>query len=402
MAHRHVPDEGPARPASPRVRLVLLLVLAPLVLATAVGLVVLWPSAPTTAGVDGGSAVTVRGTVLEVVDVDCGETLGTDEPQTCADLRVELADGTEVTVAATPALVAAGLSAGAGVHVVVLPDGDGTTAYELADVDRTVGLAVLAGVFAVLVVAVARLRGFAALVGLVLAFGLLRQFILPALLSGEPAVPVAVVGSAAIMFVALYVAHGVSLRTTTAVIGTMAGLAITAVLGWFATQALLLTGGGGDDERLLAAVAPDAELRGVLLAGLVLAGLGVLNDVTVTQASAVWELHDAHPERPTSRLVGSAMRIGRDHIASSVYTLVFAYAGAALPLLLLITVYGDPLGLVVSSESIATEVVSMLVGAIGLVLAVPLTTVVGALVLRADTRPDDATRPDDVTPAETD
>ena len=402
MAHRHVPDEGPARPASPRVRLVLLLVLAPLVLATAVGLVVLWPSAPTTAGVDGGSAVTVRGTVLEVVDVDCGETLGTDEPQTCADLRVELADGTEVTVAATPALVAAGLSAGAGVHVVVLPDGDGTTAYELADVDRTVGLAVLAGVFAVLVVAVARLRGFAALVGLVLAFGLLRQFILPALLSGEPAVPVAVVGSAAIMFVALYVAHGVSLRTTTAVIGTMAGLAITAVLGWFATQALLLTGGGGDDERLLAAVAPDAELRGVLLAGLVLAGLGVLNDVTVTQASAVWELHDAHPERPTSRLVGSAMRIGRDHIASSVYTLVFAYAGAALPLLLLITVYGDPLGLVVSSESIATEVVSMLVGAIGLVLAVPLTTVVGALVLRADRRPDDVTRPDDATPAETD
>ena len=387
MAHRHVPDEGPARPASPRVRLVLLLVLAPLVLATAVGLVVLWPSAPTTAGVDGGSAVTVRGTVLEVVEVDCGETLGTDEPQTCADLRVELADGTEVTVAATPALVAAGLSAGAGVHVVVLPDGDGTTAYELADVDRTVGLAVLAGVFAVLVVAVARLRGFAALVGLMLAFGLLRQFILPALLSGEPAVPVAVVGSAAIMFVALYVAHGVSLRTTTAVIGTMAGLAITAVLGWFATQALLLTGGGGDDERLLAAVAPDAELRGVLLAGLVLAGLGVLNDVTVTQASAVWELHDAHPERPTSRLVGSAMRIGRDHIASSVYTLVFAYAGAALPLLLLITVYGDPLGLVVSSESIATEVVSMLVGAIGLVLAVPLTTVVGALVLRADRAP---------------
>lgn len=387
MAHRHVPDEAPARPASPRVRLVLLLVLAPLVLATAVGLVVLWPSAPTTAGVDGGSAVTVRGTVLEVVEVDCGETLGTDEPQTCADLRVELADGTEVTVAATPALVAAGLGAGAGVHVVVLPGGDGTTAYELADVDRTVGLAVLAGVFAVLVVAVARLRGLAALVGLVLAFGLLRQFILPALLSGEPAVPVAVVGSAAIMFVALYVAHGVSLRTTTAVIGTMAGLAITAVLGWFATQALLLTGGGGDDERLLAAVAPDAELRGVLLAGLVLAGLGVLNDVTVTQASAVWELHDAHPERPTGRLVGSAMRIGRDHIASSVYTLVFAYAGAALPLLLLITVYGDPLGLVVSSESIATEVVSMLVGAIGLVLAVPLTTVVGALVLRADRAP---------------
>lgn len=125
----------------------------------------------------------------------------------------------------------------------------------------------------------------------------------------------------------------------------------------------------------------------MLLAGLVLAGLGVLNDVTVTQASAVWELHQADPGVGTRRLTRSAMRIGRDHIASSVYTLVFAYAGAALPLFLLIVVYERPMLEAVSAEAIATEVVSMLVGAIGLVLAVPLTTVVAALVVTAAAPP---------------
>jgi uncharacterized membrane protein len=189
------------------------------------------------------------------------------------------------------------------------------------------------------------------------------------------------------MFVALYVAHGVSMRTTTAVLGTMFGLGATALLGWLMTDLAFLTGAGGDDQLLLGALAPDVQLRGVLLAGLVLAGLGVLNDVTVTQASSVWELHEAHPSMGTRRLFTSAMRIGRDHIASSVYTLVFAYAGAALPILLLIAVYERPLLDVVSTEAIAEEVVSTLVGATGLVLAVPLTTLLGALVITAATRP---------------
>ena len=370
-------------------RLVLALTLAPFVLATLVGTALLWPS--TVVPVPGEQNLLDRpgvtyqsAAVVAVVPVACEDTIATDVPEACGDLVVRLDDGSQVSLAAPPALISAGVGPGVRVHVIGLPGEDGeATAYEFVDVDRTLHLTVLAAVFAGLVIAVARLRGLAALIGLVIAFGILRAFMLPALLAGEPAIPVAVVGSALIMFVALYVAHGVSMRTTTAVIGTMFGLAATAVLGWAVTQLAHLTGGGGDDERLLAAVAPDVQLRGVLLAGLVLAGLGVLNDVTVTQASAVWELHDAHPARGTARLFSSAMRIGRDHIASSVYTLMFAYAGAALPLFLLVTVYQDPLGLVVSSEGIAAEIASMLVGAIGLVLAVPLTTLTGAVILRA-------------------
>jgi uncharacterized membrane protein len=314
----------------------------------------------------------------------CPDASVTDDPRDCGELRVRLRDGTEAALDIPPSVVETGIGPGARVHVVRLPgEGSRDASYSFVDVDRGGALGALAAVFAVLVVVVARLRGLAALAGLLIAFAVLRQFMLPALLAGEPAVPVAVVGSALIMFVALYVAHGISMRTTTAVLGTLFGLGTTALLGWLMTRLAFLTGVGGDDELLLGALAPDIQLRGVLLAGLVLAGLGVLNDVTVTQASSVWELHEAHPTMGARRLFTSAMRIGRDHIASSVYTLVFAYAGAALPIFLLVAVYQRPLLDVVSTEAIAEEIVSTLVGATGLVLAVPLTTLVGALILHA-------------------
>jgi uncharacterized membrane protein len=370
-------------------RVVLALSLLPFVVGAVVGVVLLWPAPYTPPegfedpfaqpGVEFESAP-----VVGLVRLACSDASVTDDPRDCGELRVRLGDGTEATVDIPPSVVETGIGPGARVHVVRLPgEGGGTASYSFVDVDRGGALGALAAVFAVLVVAVARLRGLAALAGLLIAFAVLRQFMLPALLTGQPAVPVAVVGSALIMFVALYVAHGISMRTTTAVLGTMFGLGTTALLGWLMTRLAFLTGVGGDDELLLGAMAPDIQLRGVLLAGLVLAGLGVLNDVTVTQASSVWELHEAHPSMGARRLFTSAMRIGRDHIASSVYTLVFAYAGAALPIFLLLAVYQRPLLDVVSTEAIAEEVVSTLVGATGLVLAVPLTTLVGALILRA-------------------
>jgi uncharacterized membrane protein len=394
MGHTHVKGRpSGSRERLRRMRLVLLLILLPFLAATVVGVVLLWPepySPPegfedpfARPGVEFQSAP-----VVGVLPVPCPEEGVTDEARTCADLVVRLADGSETTLEVAPSVIETGLGVGSRVHVVYLPGGDGRPdTYSFVEVDRGLSLGALAAVFALLVVAVARLRGLAAIAGLFIAFAVLRQFMLPALLAGESAIPVAVVGSALIMFVALYVAHGVSMRTTTAVLGTMFGLGATALLGWLMTDLAFLTGAGGDDQLLLGALAPDVQLRGVLLAGLVLAGLGVLNDVTVTQASSVWELHEAHPSMGTRRLFTSAMRIGRDHIASSVYTLVFAYAGAALPILLLIAVYERPLLDVVSTEAIAEEVVSTLVGATGLVLAVPLTTLLGALVITAATRP---------------
>jgi uncharacterized membrane protein len=119
-----------------------------------------------------------------------------------------------------------------------------------------------------------------------------------------------------------------------------------------------------------------------MLAGVIVASLGILNDVTVTQASAVWELRAVSPDASPARLFSGAMRIGRDHIASTVYTIVFAYAGAALPVLLLINLSQRPLGVTLTSEVLSEELVRTLVGAIGLVLSVPLTTAVGVALVR--------------------
>jgi uncharacterized membrane protein len=256
-------------------------------------------------------------------------------------------------------------------------------AYAFVDFSRAVPLQLLALAFAVLVVGVGRWRGLAAMAGLALGYLTVLKFMLPALRAGQDPALVAFLGCVAIMLVILYLAHGVSAKTTTAFLGTVAGLAVTAALARWSVGAAYLTGLNGDESLTLTQIVGQGTLAGVVLCGIILAGLGILNDVTVTQASAVFELREHAPHLSAARLFASGMRIGRDHLASTVYTIAFAYAGAALPTLLLIEVYARPLGQVLTGGEIAEEVVRTLVGGIGLVLAIPLTTAVAALVVTA-------------------
>jgi uncharacterized membrane protein len=185
------------------------------------------------------------------------------------------------------------------------------------------------------------------------------------------------------MFVALYLAHGFSVRTSTAVLGTLASLLLTVLLGWAFSGATQLSGLSSEEANFLQGAFGGVDPRGLLLAGVVIGALGVLDDVTVTQASAVWELRAANPAYGVWELYRAAVRIGRDHIASTVNTLVLAYAGASLPLLLLFTISGTRLTDVLTSDVIATEVVRTLVGSIGLVASVPVTTGLAALLATA-------------------
>jgi uncharacterized membrane protein len=257
--------------------------------------------------------------------------------------------------------------------------------YAFQDFARGTPIVVLAVAFVVVVGLVARVRGLAAVLGLAFAFFVLLTFMLPALLAGESPTWVSLVGSVAIMFVVLYLAHGFSVRTTTALVGTLFGLALVAGLGAIAVSVARLTGFSSEETVQLLQFDPTLNFSGLVVAGVVVAGLGVLNDVTVTQASAVWELSEASPELDWRALYSRGMAIGRDHIASTIYTIVFAYAGAALPLLLLFEIYRRPVWTVLTGQAVGEEVIRTLVGAIALVLAVPLTTVVGA-VLAALTR----------------
>ncbi|MCW2740757.1 MAG: putative multitransrane protein YibE/F-like family [Blastococcus sp.] len=378
----------------------MLLVLVPVALATVVGLFVLWPGDEPTRAQQVSEIYQPPGMtfpdarVVSLEPVACGDP--TSPPTTCANAVVEILDGPGAgdfeAVQLPPEVVAAGVSDGD--TLVLSRDGgaEGGATYGFFDYARDLPIIVLALIFAVVVTAVARLRGLASLAGLAFAFLVLLQFVLPGLLSQHSPTLISLVGSSAIMFVVLYLAHGFSARTTTALMGTLFGLTLVAVLGSVAVSVARLTGLTSDDTVQLSQYDPTLDFSGLVLAGIVVAGLGILNDVTITQASAIWQLREVSPDLTWRELYGRGMAVGRDHIASTVYTIVFAYAGAALPLLLLFELSPQPLWTTVTSSALAEEVVRTMVGAIALVLAVPVTTAVGAFfATAADTQAGAAT-----------
>lgn len=253
--------------------------------------------------------------------------------------------------------------------------------YTFADFQRASPLWLLVGLFVVAVIAVGRWQGVRALAGLVGSGLVLVVFVVPALIRDESAVLVALSGTIAIAFLALYLAHGFHATTTVALAGTLISLLIIVVLALGAASLAELSGLADEEAQALRVTADALDLRGLLVAGIVVGALGVLDDVTVTQVSTVASLRRANPSLSRPALYREAIRVGRDHVASTVNTLVLAYAGAALPLLLLFSQGGRPVGRLVTSEVVSVEIVRMLVGSIGLILSVPITTALAAAVL---------------------
>src|SRR5918998_1011985 len=309
---------------------ILVVVLIPLAIWTLVGLIVFWPGDisdrvnPNLAGgynVPGVTYPSAR--ITEVKPITCdglpGSTPDVSELN-CAEVVAELLEGDERGLAVSIPLTEAVYSSGVEVDQVIKltrvpPIDDQPAQFQFADFERRTPLIVLTVIFAVAVVAVARWRGFASLIGLAFAGFILVKFMFPALVAGSNPLMVGLIGSSAIMFVVLYAAHGFSARTTTALVGTLFGLILIALMGWGATRWAHLTGVAAEDDYVLAAAAPNLSLTSVVMCGIIVAGLGVLNDVTITQASAVWELADG--QNPDGRgqtqrhLFSRAMRIGR-------------------------------------------------------------------------------------------
>lgn len=396
-SHSHIPKGELSEETLARQRKalrIMMVILIPIGVWTLVGLIVMWPGNVEEHIQQEASAYTVDGVTIEdgrivgVAEVDCSGVEGGgsgNREAPCADLTVEVTSGPETGEQVQLQLTAAHYQSGAEVDQKVrifrIPVEGGPASYQFSDFSRSIPLIIYGLAFMVAVVAVARLRGFISMIGLGFAGFIMVKFMFPALISGANPILVGLIGSSAIMFVVLYAAHGFSTRTTTALVGTLFGLGLSALLGWVATSWGHLTGVSGEDDFVLLASAPDMQLTSVVICGMILAGLGALNDVTITQASAVWELAETDPEG--GNIFRRAMRIGRDHIASSVYTLVFATAGASLSVLLLISIYNRPLLQVIESEEFAVEILRTLVGSIGLVLAIPLTTAIGAAVVGA-------------------
>jgi len=253
------------------------------------------------------------------------------------------------------------------------PEAEERFQYSFFDRQRRPVLLWVSILFAVAVIALGRLRGVAALFGLGVSVLVLLKFMIPAILDGKPPVLIAVVGAAAIAYAGLYAAHGFNRMTTVALLGTLAALALTALLAWFAVGAAELTG-LADDASFIITLVGTIDLSGLVLAGVVLGSVGAVDDVTITQASAVWEIRRARPDMSRRDLMRSGLRVGRDHVASMVNTLLLAYAGAAMPLLIFFVLSSQSIGTVLNTEIVATEVLRTLIGSIGLVASVPLTT----------------------------
>ena len=262
----------------------------------------------------------------------------------------------------------------------------GLSNYAFIDFVRTIPIGILAGLYALTVILVAGWKGIRAVLGLIVAYAIIAGFILPGIINGLPSLPITVIGSTAILFAVMYFSHGFSARTSTALLGTLFGLFTTAGITMLAMGTTYITGLADESNHALLNNVPGISLSGIIICGMIIASLGVLNDVTITQASAVWELAELSPKTPGREIFKSAMKIGKDHIASTVYTISFAYVSTALPVLMLALLYDRTLMDSLTGPDLVEEVVRTLVGSIGLVLAVPITTAIAVIVVKSSQR----------------
>jgi uncharacterized membrane protein len=371
-----------------RVTHAVLLVAVGVVAAVAVaGMVLLWPT-DVVLREDDPEAVQrtelVDATLLDVEELTGRDALGLLPGAIEVAITARITDTGEVVSFEMTDDTGATFAAGQRVKLARIAQVGQEPVYFVSDFQRGRPLLLLAGIFVGAVLAFARWQGARALLGLAFTLLLLVGFVVPAILGGAAPVPVALIGALVIMVMTLYLSHGFSRKTTAAVVGTTLALALTGGLAALFVALASLTGFTSEEARLANLQVGGLSLRGLLLAGIIIGGLGVLDDVTMSQSSTVFELHRANPRATFTQLLTGALNVGRDHIAATVNTLFLAYAGASLPLLILFVTGIDPVGTILTSEIVAVEVVRTLVGSVGLIAAVPLTTALAAAVVRAE------------------
>jgi len=345
-------------------------------LGTVIGLIVLWPAAPDHGASQALGGASYAATVTAVRDVRCPG----PSAQRCRRLVVRLSEGPDSGKPAAldlgPSAIVSDYSTGDAVRVqsVAASAGGSGGSYQFAGLDRRGTLRWLLLVFAALVVLLARWRGLLALAGFGVSLLLVVKFLVPAILAGSPPLLVAIVGALAVMFVTVGLTYGFSPQSAAAILGISGSLLLAGVVGTLAVHAAQLDGRSGELAVYLEQADSRVSLQGVVLAGLMLGALGVLADMAVTQASAVMALRRAKPELGARTLFSGAFAIGRDHLIATTHTLVLVYAGATLPLLLVLQSAGVGATDAINSQELAEPVVATLIGAIALLVSVPLTT----------------------------
>jgi len=259
------------------------------------------------------------------------------------------------------------------------PDGD---RFYVSDFVRTAPLFWIVALFVGLVVLVGRGKGLRSLVGTFFSLAVIFAFVIPQIIAGRDPVAVSIAGSVFLLAVSTYLVYGWNLKAHAAVTGMMLSLALTGLLAWLFVGWSRLTGLSEEGGYLVIELGPGVNLRGLVLGGIIIGSLGVLDDICVGQASAIFELANANIDLSWIELFRRSLNIGRDHIAAMVNTLLLAYVGASMPLMLAFTIYQESLWRRLNREPIAEEIVRTLVGSVGLTLAVPITSLIASLLAR--------------------
>jgi len=361
---------------------VLIAAVALLVIATVVGLAVLWPHGKLGRTGQFGPIHTVGAVAEHVTTRPCRLSAS----HTCRIVQIKILDGPRkgerselTTVAAVGSL---DVSQGDRIRVYknTAPAGSGPApGFSFADFDRRSAMLWLSVGFGVLLLATGRLHGLRALVGLLASLVIVVEFVVPAILHGSSPFAVAIVGAAAVMLVMMPLSYGFGAKALAAWLGTAISLLLAAGLAYAFAHIAHLSGATTDESVYLGASQSSLSLQGLLVAGMVIGALGVLVDLTVSQASTVIALRRVNPSLRFGGLFRGALEVGHDHIAATVATLVFAYAGAALPVLLIFNVGGTSFADAVNGEAVADQVIAALVGSIGLIASMPVTTALAAL-----------------------
>jgi uncharacterized membrane protein len=276
---------------------------------------------------------------------------------------------------------------GQRVYIIIGPGPDGTARATYTDFDRSKILLILLAAFMLAVLAMGRWKGLGSLLSLAFSLFIIVSYIIPHILAGEDPVRVSLVGSGILLGVSLYATYGWNLKTHASVISMVLTLILTGTLtALFVGLARL--NGYGDENALYLIQMSSVQInpQGLLLGGMIIGTLGILDDLVTSQSAAVVEIHGANPDLSFRQTMIRAIHIGQDHVAATVNTLVFSYTGASLPLLLVFTLANGSFSYLMNAEMIAEEVVRTLVGSLGLVAAVPISTLVATFIITKQDR----------------
>lgn len=275
------------------------------------------------------------------------------------------------------------MEVGDKVYVRFVETRDGSVYYSIHEPYRLSAMLVLAIVFFIAVLLFGGKQGFLSLVALFISFGGIFKFLFPEIINGSNVVLIATTGALLSLFVVMYMTHGFTRLTTSAFLGCTLSIIATLVFAKYAVSITSLTGFASEESVYLnLATRGGLDFVALLVGGIIIGVIGVVDDVAITQASVVNQLKAANPSLKMWELYGKALKVGKDHMGAVINTLILAYTGASLPLVLLLYVSDTPALELINREVIATEIVRSIVGSIGLILAVPLTTLIAAFLMK--------------------